>query len=368
METTPGYTHLEANNEEELWKAVLARNHLYDSTFVYGVFSTGVCCRPSCPSRGPAREQVVFFSESILAEKAGFRACLRCKPDDKESPFSRGKLVEGVCNYIDENLDGDVTLMKLSEQTGISQYHLQRTFKRMTGITPRQYGEATRLNRAKLWLRGGESVRKSIYRVGHNSTSWLYSGQDSKLGMHPATYKNGGKGLHIYYSIVDCSLGKLLVAGTQRGICSVCLGNSTERLEAALSNEYPRANIHRDETKPASWVNTIREYLDSEEIVHLGSLPLDIRATSFQYKVWKELQSIPYGSTRSYSEVAQRISSSNGSRAVANVCAQNRAALVIPCHRVVRKDGILGGYRWGTDRKETILEKERRNLAKSAED
>ncbi len=344
---------------KEFWKAVETRNHDYDTRFVFGVNSTKIYCMPSCPSRRPNREQVVFFSGPSLAERAGFRACLRCRPNVHIS--SQRRRVEEACKYIDENPDRKLSLKIIGEHVGMSPFHLQRIFKRIVGVTPRQYAEASKLERAKLWLRSGESVRKSIYRAGHNSTSWLYSHPDATFGIYPSDYRNGGEGMQIYYFVVDCRLGRLLVAATARGVCSVSLGDSYKKLEAYLRNEYPKAKIQKDESMLASWMSRILEYLDGEEIVPLNDLPLDIRATSFQYKVWKELQRIPYGSTRSYSEIARQISRPRAIRAVANACASNPVPLVVPCHRVISKDGSLGGYSLGLKRKQSLLEREQRN-------
>ncbi len=259
---------------------------------------------------------------------------------------------------MDRNPDGKVTLRVLSERLGISPFHLQRTFKRAVGITPRQYAEKGKLDRARLLLKRGESVRRSTYGAGHNSVSWLYSNPDGVLGMHPSNYKEGGAGMRISYHIAECRLGRLLVAGTDKGICTVSLGDSDEKLRVRLKDEYPKAEIASDDVGLTRWVSRILHYLEGSRAEELNGLPLDIRATSFQYRVWRELRSIPFGSTISYSEIARRVGSPRAIRAVANVCAANPVALVIPCHRVVRKWGELGGYQWGLERKQSLLEKE----------
>jgi AraC family transcriptional regulator of adaptative response/methylated-DNA-[protein]-cysteine methyltransferase len=233
----------------------------------------------------------------------------------------------------------------------------------MLGISPRQYAEASRLKRVKLSLKNGEPVRNAIYDSGRGSTSWLYSDPLQKLGMTPSAYKNNGSGMRIYYFTTQSNLGMLLVAGTERGICAVSLGETDEALEAFLMDEYSAARIERDSTgKLHSWTGAVSRYIDGHDVVPIQDLPLDIQATSFQYRVWRALQSIPYGSVCTYREIAATISCAGGARAVANACASNRACLVIPCHRIVKKDGSPGGYRWGTERKRSLLEHERENL------
>ena len=345
-------------SRDELWQAVQEKDRAYDDRFVFAVLSTGIFCRPSCPSRRARRENVVFFSRPKAAEAAGFRACLCCRPNDERTRFRQQRAIEEACAFMDRNPDGKVTLEVLSERVGISPFHLQRTFKRAVGITPRQYAEKWKLDRAKLLLKRGESVRKSTYGAGHNSMSWLYSSPEGMLGMRPSSYKEGGAGMRINYHIAECRLGRLLVAGTDKGICAVSLGDSDEKLMIHLRNEYPMAEIGSDGGKLTAWVCRILNHVEGIRADRLNDLPLDIRATSSQYRVWRELQSIPYGSTRSYAEIARRVGSPGAARAVANVCAANPVALVIPCHRVVRKSGELGGYHWGLERKRALLTKE----------
>ncbi|MBI2648546.1 MAG: bifunctional DNA-binding transcriptional regulator/O6-methylguanine-DNA methyltransferase Ada [Thaumarchaeota archaeon] len=351
---------------EELWCAVKTRDGSYNGRFVFGALSTKIYCRPSCPSKRPSREGVVFFAGPRAAEVAGFRACLRCRPRDEAAPPSNRRIVEAACAFIERNLDGKVTLRVIGEHVAISPFYLQRIFKRIVGITPRQYAEKAKLDRAKLLLKRGESVRRSTYASGHSSTSWLYSNSASMLGMRPSAYKNGGEGMRVSYCITGCNLGRLLVAGTDRGVCAVSLADSDEKLESFLRNEYPKAEIDGDASKLTSWVRRIVNYVDGKEDSLLSELPLDIRATSFKFKVWRELQSIPYGATCSYAEVARRIGSPRASRAVGNACATNPVALIIPCHRVVRMDGDPGGYRWGLDRKRALLKKEAEFIASSS--
>jgi AraC family transcriptional regulator, regulatory protein of adaptative response / methylated-DNA-[protein]-cysteine methyltransferase len=352
----------------EMWRAIKTRSYHYDGIFVFGASSTGIYCRPSCPARRPKRTEVVYFPTPAEAGAAGFRPCKRCRPNDEAFVSLQKRRISDVCIYISENLDRNLDLPELAKHINLSPSHLQRLFKRILGISPRQYAEAARLKKVKLSLKRGEPVRNAIYKSGRGSTSWLYSDPLQKLGMTPSAYKNNGRGMHIYYFTTQSHLGRLLVAGTDKGICAVSLGDSDEALEAFLMDEYSAARLERDGTgKLHSWTAAVSRYIDGQEIVPIQDLPLDIQATSFQYRVWKELQSIPYGSVSTYDEIAGRISCPGGARAVANACASNRACLVIPCHRIVRKDGSPGGYRWGEERKRSLLEHERKNLERTGE-
>jgi len=262
------------------------------------------------------------------------------------------EVVQRVCRCIETHLEEPLTLAALSAQVGVSPYHLQRTFKRIMGITPRQYAEACRLDQFKARVKGGESVTSAMYSAGYGSSSRLYERAPTQLGMTPATYRRGGQGMHINYTIIDCSLGRLLVAATERGVCAVSLGDSDAALEAALLNEYPAAEIHHDGAAFSEWISPLLSYLNGQQ-PHLN-LPLDVQATAFQWRVWETLRAIPYGRTRSYGEIAQAIGNPKAVRAVARACATNPVAVVIPCHRVVREDGGLGGYRWGLERKKAL--------------
>jgi AraC family transcriptional regulator, regulatory protein of adaptative response / methylated-DNA-[protein]-cysteine methyltransferase len=343
-------------HEENYWQAVLARDHTYDGAFVFAVRSTGIYCNPSCPSRRPKREQVVFFPLPEAAEQAGFRACQRCHPGEATLLESQVELVQRACRYIEAHLNEPLTLAALSAQLYMSSYHLQRVFKRVMGITPRQYAEACRLEQFKEQLKEGEPVTRALYDVGYGSSSRLYERVPTQLGMTPTVYRRGGKGVSINYTLVDCPLGRLLVAATERGICAVSLGDSDTTLEAALTSEYPAAERQRDGSDLTLWVNAILEYLNGQQ-PHLN-LPLDIQATAFQWRVWEELRSIPYGSTRSYSQIAQAVGNPRAARAVARACAGNPVALIIPCHRVVHENGDPSGYRWGSERKRRLLAQE----------
>lgn len=265
---------------------------------------------------------------------------------------------------MEENYGSKILLSKLAEISGRSQFHFHRNFRKVTGVTPRDYLEAVRLRHAKLALKRGESTRNSTYGVGHNSASWLYSDKStSKFGMSPSEFKSGGKGLPISYTISDCALGRMLVAATEKGICFICLGDSDDNLVVHLKNEYPNATVSKASSGSGldAWVSEILEYLEGKTKLDGSKLPIDVIATSFQLRVWRELQNIPFGGTLSYNEIAERIGNPKAYRAVANACASNRVPLVIPCHRVVRKNGDLGGYRWGVERKRKLLSMEAEN-------
>ncbi len=345
--------------DEICWEATVTRDRRYDGVFVLAVRSTGIYCRPSCPARKPRREQVTFFMRPNEAEEAGFRACKRCNPDKQAFEAETAAL---VCRYIEEHLDDRLTLDDLSAVANLSPQHLQRVFKRATGISPREYVEARRVEALKGHLKAGVGVTRALYEAGYSSSSRVYESSDAALGMTPATYRRGGAGIEIGYTVVACPLGWLLVAGTERGICAVSLGDSAVLLEETLRSDYPAAEVKRDDEALGGAVGIILDYLKGEQ-PHL-ELPLDVRATAFQRRVWQELQAIPYGETRSYSEIAAAVGNPKGARAVARACASNQAALIIPCHRVVREDGDLGGYRWGMERKQALLEREKQGVDK----
>jgi AraC family transcriptional regulator of adaptative response/methylated-DNA-[protein]-cysteine methyltransferase len=348
-------------NNPELWNAVVSRDASRDGSFVFAVRSTGIYCRPSCPARRPRREQVRFFQVAEAAEQAGFRACRRCHPRRAASDDPQIDLVRRICHAIDEHDEEPVTLKTLSTETGVSAHHLQRTFKTVMGITPRQYAESRRLSQFKSKVKQGASVTDAMYDAGYGSSRGLYEKSSARLGMTPATYGRGGQGMRIIYTIADCALGRVLVAATERGVCSVALGDSDSALSAALFAEYPNASIDSRDTliSPSLnlWLSQVLEHLTGK--TSRIDLPLDIQATAFQWRVWEELQRIPLGATRSYQEIARAIGKPKAVRAVASACAGNHVAVVIPCHRVIREDKGLGGYRWGMKRKEELLERER---------
>jgi AraC family transcriptional regulator of adaptative response/methylated-DNA-[protein]-cysteine methyltransferase len=342
------------------WRAVLERDAGADGRFVYAVRSTGVYCRPSCPSRRPRREGVTFFTTPDEAEGAGFRACRRCRPRNAGT-VGPARAVEQACAWIEEHLDEPVTLDALAAETGLSPWHLQRTFKRLTGVTPKEYARARRLDRLKTRLQEGDSVTNATYEAGFGSGSRVYERSDAHLGMTPATYKKGGLGMRIRYAVAPSPLGLLLVGVTERGVCAITLGDDDGALTEALRREYPEAEIERAEPGEGDLgerIAAVVHHLEGTEPRLI--LPLDVQATAFQWRVWKALQEIPYGETRSYGEVAKALGEPRAARAVAQACANNRVALAIPCHRVVRGDGDTSGYRWGAERKRLILEGERR--------
>jgi AraC family transcriptional regulator, regulatory protein of adaptative response / methylated-DNA-[protein]-cysteine methyltransferase len=337
---------------QKMMDAVEARDRSMDGVFYYAVLSTGVYCRPSCPSKRPRRENVVFFRAREAAEHAGFRPCKRCKPDSAAASDPNGQLVEKVCRYIAAHPDQPVTLEVLSRALGISPFHLQRTFKARTGITPRAYADSRRLNSLKAGLREGHSVTRSLYDAGYGSSSRLYERSTAQLGMTPSRYRKQGAGVTMHYTIAPTPIGRMLLAATERGVCAVRFGDSTENLERELGLEYPKAEIIRSDRKLGGQVKALRAIMQGESS---GSLPLDIQATAFQRRVWEELQAIPRGTTKSYSKIAADIGHPKAARAVARACATNPVAIAIPCHRVVREDGAMGGYRWGVDRKKKLL-------------
>ncbi len=339
---------------ETYWDAVLAKDDRTDGKFVYAVRSTGIYCKPSCPSRRPKRENVAFFPSIQEAEEAGFRPCLRCRPDEIHTDAT--VLIQNVCRYIETHSEETLTLAQLGEQMHISPFHLQRLFKRVIGVTPRQYIQTQRIAHLKTHIKEGEAVTHALYDVGYGSSSRLYEQAPIHLGMTPTTYRNGGKDMSIRYTLVDCPLGRLLVATTERGICAVELGDTDAALEATLHKEYPAAHIQHDSQLLDREVQLILRHLNGQQ--QYLNLPLDIQATAFQCRVWQELRTIPYGETRSYSEVAVALGDANKARAVAQACAANPVALIVPCHRVVREDGSFGGYRWGSERKHRLLTQE----------
>lgn len=335
---------------------MLARDRRYDRAFVYGVRSTGIYCLPSCPSRKPRRGQVEFFPQSDAAERAGFRACRRCRPGQPALVDPILNAVREACRLIEAHPDEAASLTVLAARSGTTPARLVRAFRRSLGVTPRQYHDERRLARFKSQLKEKKKVSPALYEAGYGSTSRVYERANKHLGMTPATYSRGAPGIDIRFATVPCSLGRLLVAATARGICRISLGDSAAALERALRSEFPAARAAREDRTLQGWVARLTAHLDGR--APGIDLPLDVRATAFQRRVWEELQRIPYGSTRSYAALARAIGKPAAARAVARACASNPAAIVIPCHRVVRGDGGLGGYRWGLKRKQTLLAQE----------
>ena len=339
---------------DDRWQAVMKRDRGRDREFVFAVSTTGIYCRPSCPARRPRPENVSFFADPAAAERAGFRACRRCRP--KAIASSQEELVARATAWLDDHIEERVTLPRLAAMLGVSPGHLQRTFTRVIGVSPRMYAAARRLELTKTRLRDGADVTSAFHASGYGSSSRFYAQARSALGMTPTSYKRGGEGMTMNYATADSPLGTVLVAATERGICAVSIGEDEAALEQALTAEYPRATIRRDDDALRPYVDSIVDHLRHQTT--LGALPLDVVGTPFQHQVWQALRTIPVGERRTYGQIAATVGNPNGARAVARACAANPAALIIPCHRVVRGDGGSGGYRWGAERKEAILANE----------
>ena len=337
------------------WASVAARDKAADGHFVYAVTSTGIYCRPSCPSRRPRPDRARFFDEPSLAEQAGFRACRRCRPQDTAQADPWVEKIRRATVYL-ANVEGTPSLAALAARLGGSPYHLQRNFKRIVGITPREYADACRQKRVRSGLRKGRNVTSAMLDAGYNSSSRFYEGAAARLGMSPSTYRAGGAGATIRHAITDSPLGRLLVGATERGVCFVAMAASDRELEQQLRTEYPAAELVKDTSRLRRWTSEILEHLDGRR--PRLDLPLDVQATAFRWQVWTALMAIPYGQTRTYTQVAKAIGRPRAVRAVASACARNPVALAIPCHRVVPASGGTGGYRWGAARKKTLLANE----------
>ncbi|MEH2402454.1 bifunctional DNA-binding transcriptional regulator/O6-methylguanine-DNA methyltransferase Ada [Nostoc sp.] len=344
--------------KETFWEAVLNRDSTIDGKLFYGVRSTGVYCRPICPSRRPNRNQVCFFQSAQEAEVAGFRPCKRCQPQFDKVPNPAKSKVLAACRFIEAQVDHIPTLSELCSQVGMSPSYLQKIFKQIIGVSPFQYADALRNQRLKQLLQSGEEIAHAVYDTGYGSSSQLYEKAPKQLGMTPKTYQQAGKTISIVYAIALCPLGYLLVATTEKGICAVKLGDEADKLEHTLIKEFHQAQIMRDDQTHKEWIQAILDFIEGGK-AHLD-LPLDIRGTAFQKQVWQALQKIPYGETRTYTDIARDIAKPQALRAVGNACGANPIALVVPCHRVLRSDGSLGGYHWGIERKQKLLIQESR--------
>jgi len=342
-------------NDDQCWNAVVARDSGHDGEFVFAVATTGVYCRPSCPARRPRRENVTFYSRPEQAEKAGFRACLRCRPRSF-SGNPQSDSAKEICRYIEQHLDEPITLERLGKAFRQSPFHLQRRFKAALGITPRAYADSCRLRLLKRNLQAGDNVTRAMYDAGYGSSSRLYEKTASQLGMTPDKYRRGAIAASIRYACTDSPLGRMLIAATDRGVCAIQFARSDSELIEGLKREFPFAVRKLDNGGLQAWVAALLSKMTGRELN--AALPLDIRATAFQRRVWTYLQSIPFGATRSYGQVAKAIGQPSASRAVARACATNPVAVAIPCHRVVREDGSISGYRWGVERKKALLEME----------
>jgi AraC family transcriptional regulator, regulatory protein of adaptative response / methylated-DNA-[protein]-cysteine methyltransferase len=354
--TKPTTKSSTAGIDSRLWQAVVDRDATLDGSFVFGVSSTGIFCRPSCPAKRPRRENVSFFHNALDAEQSGYRACLRCRPKTVDGN-PQSALVRGMCRYIEQHIEENLTLKLLAKEFRLSPFHLQRTFKAALGVSPKAYIDAVRLRQVKHNLQAGHSVTTALYAAGYGSSSRLYERTATQLGMTPEKYRRGAVAAIVRYTIAKSPLGRMLIAATDKGICSITFGDGDQHLQQGLMREFPFATRRRDDEALAEWrVNLVR-LMEGREAN--PALPLDIRATAFQRRVWEALQRIPRGETRSYSAVAKKIGMPAATRAVARACATNPVAVAIPCHRVIREDGDLGGYRWGMERKEQLLAMEK---------
>lgn len=337
---------------DQQWTRVLARDAKADGQFVYAVKSTGVFCRPSCPSRRPAREMVEFFASPAQAQRAGYRACRRCSPAERSVQAQK---VEAACRYLDANVETTINLATLARHVGMSPFYFQRMFKRTLGISPRQYQQARRAGKFKAALHSEARITDAIYEAGYSSSSRAYENVPAQLGMTPSAFRRNGAGTEIRYSIFTSELGEVLIAATARGLCAVRFGDDQSALERELRAEFSAAHLTRDDDALRPLAGQIDELLRGRSP---AEIPLDLQGTAFQQLVWNALRRIPRGQTRSYSEIAEELGTPKAVRAVAGACAANPVAVVVPCHRVVQKNGKLSGYRWGVKRKAALLKKE----------
>lgn len=350
--STPGSTAIQADPR---WHALVARDRAADGSFFYSVKTTGVYCRPSCGARTPRPENVAFHRTPQDAEQAGFRPCLRCRPDEPSLAHRQAALIAGICRQLDRESDLP-TLAELAARAGLGPHHFHRVFKQATGVTPREYLAERRAARVRDALAAGGSVTPAIHDAGYGSSSRFYERSAAVLGMTPSEYRRGGAGARIRFAIAQCTLGSILVARSERGVCAIALGDAPEPLLRDLQDRFPRAELLGADAGFEQLVASVIALVESPGSA--APLPLDLRGTAFQMRVWQALSRIPPGQTATYSEIAQRIGAPSAVRAVAGACAANPVAVVIPCHRVVRTDGGLGGYRWGIERKQALLRRE----------
>jgi AraC family transcriptional regulator of adaptative response/methylated-DNA-[protein]-cysteine methyltransferase len=341
--------------DQARWQAVVDRNRAADGAFFFAVRTTGVYCRPSCGARLPRRENVAFHATPVDAEAAGFRACLRCKPNLDRSEDAPAKAVARACRAIEE-AEEPPTLEALAKIAGQSPWHFHRVFKAATGVTPKAYADAHRGKRVRDELKRADTVTEAIYSAGFNSNGRFYAASNGLIGMTPTGFREGGAGATIRFALGECSLGAILVAATDKGVSAITLGDDPQELVRAFQDDFPNAQLvggDKDFERIVAAVVGFVEGAPSE-----FKLPLDVRGTAFQQRVWQALRDIPAGKTASYSEIAARIGAPASVRAVAGACAANKIAIAIPCHRVVRTDGSLSGYRWGVERKRALLQRE----------
>jgi AraC family transcriptional regulator of adaptative response/methylated-DNA-[protein]-cysteine methyltransferase len=337
------------------WAAVVGRDPDADGRFFYSVRTTGVYCRPSCSSRAAKPQNVAFHATAADAERAGFRACKRCKPDQQSLASAHAAMVAELCRYI-ETAEQPPTLGQLAQRAGISAFHLHRVFKSVTGLTPKAYAVAHRAQRVQRELKRSDTVTSAIYDAGYSSSGRFYEQADQLLGMTPSRYRSGGADTEIRFAIGECSLGSILVASSARGICSIMIDDDPQALVRELQDRFPKANLVGGDAQFEQWVAKVIGFVEEPK---LGlDLPLDLRGTAFQRRVWQALRKIPVGRTVSYSDIARRVGAPRSVRAVAQAVAANKLAVAIPCHRVIRSDGSLSGYRWGVERKRALLDRE----------
>lgn len=341
---------------EQRWQVLKARDEQADGTFFYGVTTTGIFCRPGCKSRLPRRENVRFFNSPAEAQAAGFRPCKRCRPDAPAAVDALAEAVLRACAILDA-ADPCPTLAELAGELGFSPYHFQRIFRQRVGVSPRQYYLEKRAGRVRTGLAESETVTEAIFQSGYGSSGEFYRQSGQILGMKPADWRNGGRGVQIRHAVAACELGWVLIAATPEGLCAIEFGDTPDALEARLRQRFPAAEVQPPDETFEAWVADVLRLLERPKT--RLELPLDIRGTAFQRRVWQALREIPPGGTLSYAGVAQKIGRPTAARAVAQACAANPLAVAVPCHRVVRGDGALGGYRWGVERKRRLLEKEK---------
>ena len=343
------------STDQERWKALVERDKRADGAYVYGVVTTGIYCRPACSSKQPNRENVRFFDTFQDAEQAGFRPCKRCDPDALGERPAHHEAIVQACRLIEES-EEPPSLANLASAVGFSPSYFHRLFKKEVGLTPKQYATAVRASRVRASLQTGSNVTEAIYDAGFASSSRFYDKSTDTLGMQPSKYRNGGQDMRIRFTVAQCYLGWVLIAATEEGVCAIDLGDDPRSLEQALRTRFSRAEFVAQDPAFMAWVAQVLAFLESPR--ERLDLPLDIEGTAFQQRVWQTLQEIPPGSTASYADIAARIDNPKAARAVAQACASNRIAVAIPCHRIVRSDGSLGGYRWGGERKRKLLERE----------
>ncbi|MEX2124673.1 MAG: bifunctional DNA-binding transcriptional regulator/O6-methylguanine-DNA methyltransferase Ada [Woeseia sp.] len=355
MSMTKSKPSATATESDPRWTAVLARDPKAEGSFFYAVKTTGVYCRPTCPSRRPKPANVEFFANGKAAKDAGFRPCKRCKPDQAALSEMHAAKVAAACRLIEE-FEQAPDLETLAKNAGLSAFHFHRIFKAVTGLTPKGYAMAHRTARVRNELGRAGSVTDAIYEAGYNSNSRFYESASEALGMAPSTYRKGGANMEIRFAVGECALGSILVAQSDRGVCAILLGDDPDALTRDLQDQFPQANLIGGD---ADFERLIARVVGFVEAPDLGfDLPLDVRGTAFQQRVWQALREIPAGATASYSDIAKRIGAPRAVRAVATACASNMLAVAIPCHRVIRNDGALSGYRWGVERKRELLQRE----------